>query len=532
MSLAAPWALLGLLALPAVWWLHRRLRRPPEVAMPSLMFLQDEDDARSLPRGRRLDAELLLALAAATLLALAAAGPGLRGVRPGRLVRVVVSGGSAARMRGYRDRVQAALEGVRAALAPRDRMVVRWLPGPPEPGVDAPRPRDADLLAEAGAGPASLRVVVSDRAAPQDAGDVRWVAVGDPASANAGLVGVDLTPTDGGLEVCATLANHAPGAAHLVVRLDAPGGHDPARTETVAVPAGGHALACFPRVVPGTPYVLACTSDARDDLASDDRVRLDPAAPAVHVDASLPAAVGVRLRAALEALVGAQGFRLQHAREGADLSVVPASAPPPPAGGGWELAVEPVDVGAPAERAPPGDDQRGRGPVARDLDSAMADWVYAAGAATPRPGEEVLLARRAGTRTWPVLLRAGRRVRLAPDPLRGKPAPADSPFWPLLVENLLREAGGAGVGGGYRARGLLDDDSSRPGRARQPFDPAAVASARPVGARPRRPLRPWLLGGALLCLALLWSAPRLRRAGRRARQPAGGESGLGGVARA
>ena len=96
MSFGVPWALAGLAALPLIWWLHRRLRRPPEQLLPSLMFLQDEDETRALPRGRRLDAELLLALSAACLLALAAAGPRIVHARAHRVIRVVVSGGTAA----------------------------------------------------------------------------------------------------------------------------------------------------------------------------------------------------------------------------------------------------------------------------------------------------------------------------------------------------------------------------------------------------------------------------------------------------
>ena len=47
MTFAAPWALIGLLVLPLIWWLHKRLRRPPQVVLPSLMFLLDEAEARA-----------------------------------------------------------------------------------------------------------------------------------------------------------------------------------------------------------------------------------------------------------------------------------------------------------------------------------------------------------------------------------------------------------------------------------------------------------------------------------------------------
>jgi hypothetical protein len=109
-------------------------------------------------------------------------------------------------------------------------------------------------------------------------------------------------------------------------------------------------------------------------------------------------------------------------------------------------------------------------------------------------------------------------VRLAPDPLRGQPAPVDTPFWPLWIDNLVRaRAMGRPVGAGFVASGLLDADSSRLGRDVRPLDPAVIRNAPPLARAPPRSLRAPLVLGALVCLLLLWVAPRLGR--RLARAP-------------
>ncbi len=75
MSLATPWALLGLLALPLLVWLHRRAR--PRGDRPYSAFYLLPGAAGATARGGRLRSPLLLGLrlAAATALVVAAAGP-------------------------------------------------------------------------------------------------------------------------------------------------------------------------------------------------------------------------------------------------------------------------------------------------------------------------------------------------------------------------------------------------------------------------------------------------------------------------
>jgi hypothetical protein len=88
------------------------------------------------------------------------------------------------------------------------------------------------------------------------------------------------------------------------------------------------------------------------------------------------------------------------------------------------------------------------------------------------------------------------------------------------VDNLLGEALGREVAGaaGYRVRGLLDADSSRLGRAASRFDPAWLAGLPADQTAEVRPLAPFLLAAALLCLALLWSRGALPGLGFRGRR--------------
>jgi len=250
--------------------------------------------------------------------------------------------------------------------------------------------------------------------------------------------------------------------------------------------------------------------DLDDALAADDRVELTRVPVRVYLHPEL-SGLHRALRAALGAVLGRTGYsEVPRAQApGADLAFVPVWSPLP--GDAWILALQPIAPGDPVEHAPAGANPLGRDPLVRDLSAAGVDWTYAPGAAEVQPGEELLLGRMAA-RPWPVVLRTDRRIRLAADPLRGEPAPVKTPFWPLLIENLVRQAGGMeGVGAGYRARGLLDPVSTRPGRARAALEPARIAAAAPSVRAEARPLLGICVFGGLACLILLWGAPRLRR---------------------
>ncbi len=497
MSFVSPWALIGLLAVPVLWWLHRRLRRPPVRELPSLMFLLDEDETKALPRGRRFDVELVVALAATILLALGAANPQIEGDDAGRVVRVVVAGGPD-RQRAFR--VQRALEGLRAALGPRDELIVVNEPvGDPDT-----RPQEAGLLSAARAGSASARFVIDDRLPRDEPPDVRWIAIGDLSARNQGIVAVSLRPVEQHAELFVNVLNDSDRKETVYVFADARGEQD----VVVEIPP----FSMRPVRMGSDPEAeridVWLSPEGKDRVPSDDRVVLTRAPVPVYVDPALHARVVERTQAALVAAVSAAGVRYVRAAD-AKLAVVPR---------GWRgrtdatrLEIEAAPEGAAVEPIGTGTDEIGRGPVVRDLATAGTGWVYPVGARVLQPDEDVLLARRGAT-TWPVVTRTGSRVRLVPDPLRGEPAPVDSPFWPLLIDNLLAGAGAQRVvGAGFRAEGLLDVESSRLGRDARPFDPATLAAAEPLDAASPRSLRTPLVCLGVACLLLLWALPQLRR---------------------
>lgn len=504
MSFVSPWALVGLAALPVLWWLHRRLRRPPVRALPSLMFLLDEHELRSLPRGRRFDAELFLALAAAALLAFAAAGPLLVRGSARRVARVVVAGGAPAATRAAA--IQETLDAIRAAA---DEIIVVAEPTGGDPGGG--RPGDATLLAAARVGEASVRYVISDRGPREEVDDVTWIALGAPDAVNQGIVAVSVGGTDREPALFVNVINDGAEPVRLSVHVQ---GDAASQQVALAVPAGAlrpvqipadprtRRLAIELRAVGGAPH--------RDAMPADDRVELVRDAVAVFVDQRLPPKLRARTRAALEASRTTEGIRYVTKPAEARL-IVTARGAAARGGDVWTLELEAAPEGAPVERPGRGRDESGRGLLVQDLSTGGVDWVYPAGAHRRDADETVLLARR-GANAWPIVLRAGRIVRLVPDPLRGRPAPVDTSFWPLLVDNLLAAVdGGRPSGAGFRAKGLLDADSSRVGRAVRPFDPAGLRSAQPLAGAPPRALRTLLTCAALLCMVLLWMAPQLWR---------------------
>jgi len=171
-ALGYPWALVGLLSLPVLVWIHRRRRRAVPIDVPSVLFLEAEVAEPVAPERVRLDAELLLALAAAAFLALAATSPRVSSASSGRTVLVVEEDGAwqfASPSGGKRGvlRVDDAWWSIRYALAESDRLVTVHARGGPEA-----------LLAAARVGEASLRVIITDRLIRPEPADVRVVAVG------------------------------------------------------------------------------------------------------------------------------------------------------------------------------------------------------------------------------------------------------------------------------------------------------------------------------------------------------------------
>ena len=521
---ATPWGLLGLVALPLIWWLQKRLRRPPDVELPSLMFLLDEEDARALPRGRLLDAELLLALAAAALLAFAAADPVLERAAPRAVVRVAVSGGSPAARRGTMDDVRAALATLRDGMADDDVLDVTWVPAMPS---DAPtaRPRPSALLATAQAGVASRRIVLSDVAGPAETAGVVWIARGHDEPQNTGIAALRMTRDTEGARLFVTLVHQgkADALGRLVVR-----GATGEVGMAFRLPRDGYASYTLDADLPGGDVLTVALENENgdawtDDLGADDRVRLERGPLRVHIAPTVPAALAARVRAGLAAALGTSGFV-----DSDDPVVAFGAAAAPPRVGTPALTVllAATAADAPLVRAPAGPMQASADPLVRDLAAAGGDFAYARGTAVAAESERVLLGIADGERTWPVLVRNGAQVRLVPVPMRGTPPLVDAPFWPLFLENVIATVEHGSIGEGWRARGLLDASSSRTGQRRDPLDRARLGTLEPALPGARRSLRTPLIVGALLCLAILWAAPRLRRRlARRANPHAGTPAG-------
>jgi hypothetical protein len=478
-SLGVPLALLGLLALPAIAWLHRRRRRPAPVVVPSLLFLEPEDAAALAPERVRVDAELLVALAAAALLALAAADPA-RTPDPGRTVRVVLHRVPALEARSADgttglERAHDAVAGLRGRLTGRDRLEERAVEGTIE-----------DAVAVARSGTAALRVVVSDRLPADAPADVRFVAVGDPEAGNAGILAADATPEGASVRVFATVRNDSPRA--FEGRLSLTRGAE-ADAKALRLGPGEAAGVVFAARSP-LPQGAALTLEPGGALAADDRVVLARAPLRVgfeppprgyseaHVDA---------VRAALGA--AAPGWTVDSAHP--DLWVGSAASRPDPRAVAFVLhPIAPGVEGVHAGRAPlvPIDPAFGR-----DVDLAGADLVYDPSVAAGAPPFPVVRAAAAGG--------GGGEVHWLPDPLAGSPSPADRPAWPLFVENLVRRVAPDPL--------AVDPDAALLGRDVAPFEARWLEAApRDRVARPRS-LRALLALGGGLCLLWLWLGPAL-----------------------
>lgn len=517
-ALDAPAALVGLAALPVLYWLHRRRTRALPVVVPSLRFLDPDDDAQREARTQRLDLNLLLSLLGAAAVALAAAGPRVRASHAPKTVRVVVDEGVAMAARSAdgttaRERAEQVVDTLRALLRTGEDLVRAF--GPGDPADRAERGR------------AALRLVVTDRA--RDAGPgVIVVAVGDPDGRNAGIVAAAPAelpdPPDpeasgdgaAGRAVFVTVRNDAPVARAL--RLTAEGGASAA----FDVPAFG--LVSRTLAVPaGEGPIRVTLSDPDGALAADDRVTLDVAPPSVAVagpDAGLPEAHGALVRATLD--VVAPGWKpappsAARLRIGARATEV---------AGGVDVVLRPVPPGGASVRAPRGAPrERPPSPYGDDLDPVGLDLVYAPDPRLPAASDgsgrgDPGRAPDADPAPWP-LLRVGvgpagaSRVEVCFDPLLGVPPPADTALWPLLLDNVVQAAVGTPTSGGARVLGLLPHEATRLGRDRVPLDREAVRraldAAPPDGVPPSFPLRAPLLVLAAVSWGLLW-----RREGRAA----------------
>jgi hypothetical protein len=204
--LTIPWALLGLLAVPAlvaIYWLRNRFRRVP---VSSLMFWLEQKELRAGGlRVRRLQTPLLFFLELAALLFLigAATGPSTSHATSARPLVVVLDdsysmragGQDSARQRGAAallEELKAGVFSVRFVLAQESAQVIGELARSAKEAArildgwkcQAPAARLEEALALAGqlAGERGVMLVLSDHAPTfeVDKGRLRWWSFGQP----------------------------------------------------------------------------------------------------------------------------------------------------------------------------------------------------------------------------------------------------------------------------------------------------------------------------------------------------------------
>ncbi|HXP13140.1 MAG TPA: BatA domain-containing protein, partial [Stellaceae bacterium] len=155
LAFAAPWLLLGLAALPALWWLLRVTPPAPKrVVFPALRLLRGLNPAEETPAKTPLWLLLLrLALAACVILALAQPllNPRVPLAAGGKLVIAVDNGWSSAR---HWDEMRASLDDLigRALRAGSDIVLLETAKNPGSgaaPDLSLLRPEDAHAAAEA-----------------------------------------------------------------------------------------------------------------------------------------------------------------------------------------------------------------------------------------------------------------------------------------------------------------------------------------------------------------------------------------------
>ena len=505
MSWAAGWALVGLVTLPVVWVLHRRRNRPRTLALPSLLFLQPEP-AAAPARRQVLDPELWLSFLAVILLVGAAAGPFVTTRGAGRTVRVVVSSGAPAAAQGYRDRVDRVVARIEAGLADADRLLVLEEPRGATP-LD-PRPQPDTLLGTAHEAEAAWRAVLTDAAAPVDTAGVTWISVGSPDAFNVGIVATSLTPGSAGFELFVGVRGD--DVRSSTVRLVVRDRETVIAAHRLDLEAGAHASHAFAIGRVGLAFRVELTAPDggawSDDLGVDDAVDYVRAPVRLHLDPALPLPLRRAVEDGLVATLGRRGY--QDTTSDPDLLVASADTAGDLPDAPWRLVLHPAMArGALRVRAGTGSDRLRPDRLVRDLSTSGVDLVYAPAAAeSPRGGFQTVLGRDVDGRIWPVVVRRDQVVHFRPDPTRGRPAPAETPLWPLFLDDLLEVVAGQGEAGGagYRRRGTLDDASSALGRLSSSWSPPDLAGFPPDVAERTRSFRPFLVAGALLALLLLW----------------------------
>lgn len=514
-----PWAFAALaVAVPLVWWWHRRRGRPRTVVVSGLAHWRAV--AHATPNRRRA-ASLELAVAIATVVALVvgAAGPVVVGNREAAQWTVVVDRSASVGATRVDAPYAAAIEQLDAwaasdAVAPAFDVVAI----PPLDG-------DATLAAVARARPARVAsdpafdrtvraavaaggtvVAIADRPPPRDLAGVGWIRLATPAGRNAAIAWVrpDARPptvgvyNDGDTSIARPLELVRDGRVTSVASCAVA----PGQTATVALPDS---------------VVLAAGDRLRlageDANALDDSVTVRGAGLAiadVHADAPVPAA----LVAALDAAAGLTVVR----RDAGDVGE------PGHVGVYWRVSVaDPARValafgaegrrfGALAFGAPVAIDRVRSAPVEHGAVSPIPTRVVRAHRITgPLDGWRVLATGLDATGgEHPLLLARSGHLVVAFDPIADAPGWVRTPGFPALVFDHVERARGV------RVEGVLAASESRIVVGAASARPPDAASAPAPARRGDRSLAEEALAIALLGLVVLacLGAGVTRRVGR------------------
>ncbi len=447
--LVTPWALAGLLALPAlagIYWLRSRFRRQ---LVSSLMLWQHQREAREGGlRVQRLQTPLLffLELAALLLLTVAAAGPENLSAAGGRPLVVILDDSFSMRAGGAdsaRNRASAALvDEVRAAGGPVRFVLAGEAPqvlgqavrGAAEAkslldgwrcGAPAARLAEAIGLGVELGGPGAVLLVVSDHAPDfeLEKGRIRWRAFGEPRP-NVAFVNASRTAGHASHRLLLEVANLAPAVQSTPLVVETAGGTVLHRADLALSP--GETRRVVLKLADDTPTLHARLGP--DALDIDNRVTLlaEPSPP-VRVEVTVG---DDKLRRLWDnALKATRRVVLTGVRP--DLRITDRTEDDPPSGETWTVRVL-AEKEADAYTGPFVLDHNH--PLTEGL--SLAGVVWGAGKKKAVPGAPVILAGNVPLLT-DAEIATGRhelRLRLRPD----LSTVQDSPQWPILVWNLVQ----------------------------------------------------------------------------------------------
>ncbi len=202
MTFDRPLALLLLLAVPLLWWLHRRMRGPLEVVVASVLpFIAAADPDAHVARRRPLDIELFCLLGATVALSAAAAGVVFGGAEP----RIAVVMDESASMLALRESGRTGLGEALARVerAAGDTELLRLWLVTPEPRPDPtdrrlPRlvpdglPQSAAERLELAQGLGARRIVLLTDREMESTPDILVVGPGTPPAKSARIASVVL----------------------------------------------------------------------------------------------------------------------------------------------------------------------------------------------------------------------------------------------------------------------------------------------------------------------------------------------------